>query len=83
MENQKIGSGWCKASIAFGVIAMIFALLPLISKWCLLFLSFNYVVAPVGIIFGVIALVKSQSLPKSIAGLVLCIGSLCAPFLYL
>lgn len=80
MENQNVKGGWCKASLVLGVIAMIFALLPLASAWFMLLTGVNYLLAPIGIICGVVALVKSQNLKKSIIGMVLCIVALCLPF---
>lgn len=80
-KNENVGGGWCKAAVVFGVLAVIFALLPLLSGW-LMFLTFiNYFIAPLGIICGVVAIVKSQNLTKSIIGLVLCVIGLALPFL--
>ena len=64
-----------------GIISVVFALLPLVSAWFMLLTTVNYVLAPVGIICGVVALIKSQNLVKSIVGLVLCVVAICLPFL--
>ena len=77
MEKEK--KGWCKASVVIGIIAIIFALLPLISAWFMFLTACNYLLAPVGIVCGIVAIIKSQNLTKSIVGLVLCILALCAP----
>lgn len=81
MENQKKNGGWCKASVVFGVISIILALLPLVSAWFMFVSALNYVLAPIGIICGVVAIVKSYNVVKSIVGLVLCVLALCAPML--
>ena len=82
MENkQKVGEGWCKASFVFGVLTMVFALLPLLSAWLMFLTAFNYLLAPIGVICGVVAIIKSQNLVKSIIGLVLCILALCMPLI--
>ena len=80
-NNQKVGGGWCKASMVFGVLTMVFALLPLLSAWFMFLTAFNYVLAPIGVICGIVAIVKSQNLVKSIIGLVLCILALCMPLI--
>lgn len=64
-----------------GIISVVFALLPLVSAWFMLLTTVNYVLAPVGIICGVVALIKSQNLVKSIVGLVLCVVAISLPFL--
>ena len=79
-KNENVGSGWFKASIVLGVIAVIIALLPLLSAW-LMFLTFvNYLVVPIGVICGVVAIVQSQNLAKSIIGIILCVLGLLLPF---
>lgn len=80
-NNQKVAGGWCKASLVFGVIAMVFALLPLLSAWFMILTSLNYLIVPVGIICGIVAIIKSQNLVKSIVGLVLCLLAICLPLL--
>ena len=81
MENQTNNGGWCKAALALGIISMVFGLLPLLSAWLMILTTLNYVLAPAGIICGIVALVKSQNMAKSIIGLVLCVLAFCAPFL--
>ncbi|MBP3317940.1 MAG: hypothetical protein J6L01_05560 [Alistipes sp.] len=81
MEKQNVQMGWCKASMTLGVIATILSLLPLLSAWFMFLTTINYLLAPIGIICGVVAIVKSQNLTKSIIGLVLCVLALCIPFL--
>ena len=67
--------------MVLGILSVVFALLPLVSAWFMLLTTVNYVLAPVGIICGVVALIKSQNLVKSIVGLVLCVVAICLPFL--
>lgn len=81
MENKKVNGGWSKASMVFGIISMILALLPLVSAWFMLLTAVNYLLAPIGIVCGVVAIVKSQNLVKSIIGLLLCVLALCTPML--
>ena len=68
-------------ALVFGVIAMVFALLPLLSAWFMILTSLNYLIVPVGIICGIVAIIKSQNLVKSIVGLVLCLLAICLPLL--
>ena len=82
METQKVSSGFSKAAMVFGIITMGFALLPMLSAW-LIFLTFiNYLLAPIGFICGIIAIVKSQNLTKSIIGMILCALATCSPWLF-
>lgn len=79
MENKK-NEGLCKASMVLGVIAMVFALLPLLSAWLMFLSSINYLLVPAGVICGIIALVKGQNTVKSIIGIVLCALAIILPF---
>ena len=79
MEKQKTNDGWSKATMVLGIISVIFAILPLISAWFMFLTAINYLLSPIGIICGVIAIIKSQNVTKSIVGLVLCILAICAP----
>ena len=79
MEDQKKKGGWCKASVVLGVISIIFALLPLVSAWFMFLAALNYVLVPVGIICGIVAIAKSYNVVRSVVGLVLCILALCIP----
>lgn len=80
-NDQKVGGGWSKASMVFGVMTMIFALLPLLSAWFMFLTAFNYLLASIGVICGVVAIVRSQNLVKSIIGLVLCVLAFCMPLI--
>ena len=83
MENQKVEKqGWSKAAFILGIIAMIFALLPLLSFWFVFLTFINYVVVPIAIICGVMAFVKSQNLKKTIIGLVLAVVAISLPFIF-
>lgn len=79
MENKKNG-GLCKASIVLGVIAMVFALLPLLSAWLMFLSTINYLLVPAGVVCGIIALVKGQNTVKSIVGIVLSALAIILPF---
>ena len=79
MENKK-NEGLCKASMVLGVIAMVFALLPLLSAWLVFLSSINYLLVPAGVICGIIALVKGQNTVKSIIGIVLSALAIILPF---
>ena len=81
MGNQSKPQGWVKASFITGIITTIFSLLPLASAWLMLLTTFNYVLAPLGFIFGIVGLVKSQNATKAIIGMLLCVLALCMPFI--
>lgn len=81
MEKQNVGGGWSKASLVLGVISAVLALLPLVSAWFMLLIGINYLLVPIGIICGVVAIVKSQNLTKSVIGLVLCVLAILLPFI--
>ena len=80
MENKKNG-GLCKASLVLGVIAIVFALLPLLNVWFVFLSTINYLLVPAGIICGAIALVKGQNTVKSIVGIVLSILAIALPLI--
>lgn len=80
MENQTVvKKGWVKASMVFAIIALVFALLPLVSAWFMFFTVFNFFIAPLSIIFGVIAILKKQNLTKSIIAMAIAIVALFTP----
>ena len=81
MEEKKNG-GWCKATMVLGIITFVFALLPLLSAWLLFLTPFNWILAPIGIVCGIVSIVKSQNMSKSVIGLVLCVLALLAPILF-
>lgn len=80
MENKKNG-GLCKASLVLGVIAIVFALLPLLNVWFVFLSTINYLLVPASIICGAIALVKGQNTVKSIVGIVLSILAIALPLI--
>lgn len=80
MEEKKDG-GLCKAAFVLGIISIVFALLPLLSAWFMFLTAINYILTPVGLICGIIALVKSQNTTKSVIGIVLCVLAFFAPIL--
>ena len=80
MENQTVvKKGWVKASMVFAIIALVFALLPLVSAWFMFFTVFNFFIAPLSIIFGVIAILKKQNLTKSIIAMAIAVVALFTP----
>ena len=79
MENKK-NDGLCKASMVLGVIAMVFALLPLLSAWLVFLSTINYLLVTIGISCGIVALVKGQNTVKSIIGIVLSALAIILPF---
>ena len=81
MEKQKQNGGLSNASMMIGIIAMLFALSPLISAWFMIITWINYLLVPVSIICGVAAIVKSQNLIKSIIGILLSILAICIPLI--
>ena len=81
-KNENVGGGWCKASVVLGAIAVAIALLPLLSGWFMFLTFVNYLIVPIGVICGVIAIVKSQNLVKSIIGLALCVLGLTLPIMF-
>ena len=70
MENQNVvKKGWVKASLVCAIVAMVFALLPLLSAWFM----------PLSIVFGVIAIVKKQNLTKAIIAMAIAILAFLMP----
>lgn len=72
--EEKVKGGLGKASYVLGIIAVIFALLPVLSPWFLVISWLVYVVGIVGAILGAIAIVKKHQ--KAILGTVLCVGAI-------
>ena len=70
-ETQKNPNKLGKCSFVFGIIAVIFALLPYLSTWFLIISWLSYLFGIIGLILGVIAAVKKQK--KAITGIILCI----------
>lgn len=81
MENKNVKGGWSTASLVLGIIAMVLALLPLLSAWLMFSTWLNWFIVPFSIICGVVAIVKSQNLVKSIAGMVIGVLAFCMPFI--
>ena len=72
--EEKVKGGLGKASYVLGIIAVIFALLPVLSPWFLVISWLVYVVGIVGAILGAIAIVKKHQ--KAIIGTALCVGAI-------
>ena len=79
MENKKNG-GLCKASLVLGVIAIVFALLPLLNVWFVFLSTINYLLVPAGVVCGVVALLQGQNTVKAIIGIVLSALAILCPF---
>ena len=71
--------GWLKASMICAIIAMVFALLPLLSAWFMFLTMLNWIVVPLSIVFGVIAIVKKQDLVKAIIAMAIAILAFLMP----
>ena len=69
-QNQNPGK-LGKAAFVLGIIALVFSLSPFLSTWFIILNWLAIPIAVVGLILGVIAVVKQQQ--KAILGLVLCI----------
>ena len=84
MENvKKPGSGMATCALIFGIIALFLAVLPLISGWfLLLFWLPQYILAPLAIIFGVIALVQKADKVKPIVGMGLAVLVYVMPYVF-
>ena len=67
------------SSFVIGVIAVVMAFLPYVLPWSILFNWLLLPLAPVGIILGIIGVVKRQV--RSLRGLLLCIVAIVAYFL--
>lgn len=78
-ENKK--GGWAKAAYILGIIAIIFALLPLLSIWFIFLTTLNYIIVPLCVIFGVIAFIKAQNMKKTIIGVALGVLAICLPWI--
>ena len=71
-ERQKANSGLSTTSLVLGIISIVISIIPVV----------NYLInllAPIGLICGIIAIIQSQSLTKSIIGIILCLVSVVAP----
>lgn len=74
MENQNVKGGWSKATLVFGIIAMVMVILPLISGWFVFLMPVNWcIIIPAGVICAIVALIKKQNLVKTIVGVALCV----------
>lgn len=63
---EKVKGGFGKSTFVLGIIAVIMALLPLLSAWFLLINWLLWIVAIVGVVLGVVGIVKNQQ--KAIVG---------------
>lgn len=71
-ERKKTGSGLSTASLVLGIISIVISIIPFVNY-------LTYLLAPIGLVCGIIALVKSQSVAKSVIGVILCLLSVLAP----
>ena len=73
-ERQKADSGLSTTSLVMGIISIVISIIPIVNH-------LTYILAPIGLICGIIALIKSQSAAKSIIGIILCLLSILAPII--
>ena len=74
MENQNVKGGWSKATLVFGIIAMVMVIMPLISGWFVFLMPVNWcIIIPAGVICAIVALIKKQNLVKTLVGVALCV----------
>ena len=71
-ERQKANSGLSTTSLVLGIISIVISIIPIVNYLI-------YLLAPIGFICGIIAIIQSQSLTKSIIGIILCLVSVVAP----
>ena len=58
-ERQKANSGLSTTSLVLGIISLVISIIPIVNYLI-------YLLAPIGLICGIIAIIKGQSLAKSI-----------------
>ena len=73
-ERQKANSGLSTTSLVLGIISIVISIIPIVNY-------LTYLLAPIGVICGIIALVRSQSIAKSVIGIILCLLSVLAPII--
>jgi fumarate reductase subunit D len=71
-ERQKANSGLSTTSLVLGIISIVISIIPVVNYLI-------YLLAPIGLICGIIDIIQSQSLTKSIIGIILCLVSVVAP----
>ena len=82
-EVKQPGSGMATCAMIFGIIALFFAVLPLISAWFALMLWLPlYILAPLAIIFGIIALVQKADKVKPIIGMACAVLVYVMPYIF-
>ena len=62
-ERQKANSGLSTTSLVLGIISIVISIIPIVNYLI-------YLLAPIGLICGIIAIIQSQSLTKSIIGII-------------
>ena len=73
-ERQKANSGLSTTALVLGIISIVISIIPIVNY-------LTYLLAPIGLICGIIALVQSQSVAKSVIGIILCLLSVLAPII--
>lgn len=73
-ERQNANSGLSTAALVLGIISIVISIIPIVNYLI-------YLLAPIGLICGIIALIQSQSVAKSIIGILLCLISIVAPII--
>lgn len=80
--ERGVNGGWSKATLAFGIIAMIFAILPLLSAWFLLLYWIVWVALIGAVVCGVVTLIKKQDIIRAGIGVALCVFALLMPRMF-
>ena len=70
---EKRSSGMDTTTLIMGICAIVFSLLPLISGWFFALIWCVWIFLILAIIFGIIGLVKKQSVAKCVIGMVLAV----------
>ena len=73
-ERQKANSGLSTTSLVLGIISIVISIIPIVNY-------LTYLLAPIGLICGIVAIIKSQSIAKSFIGILLCLISIVAPII--
>lgn len=73
MSDQNVKRGMSKASMVCAIISLVFALLPLLSLWFNLLLWVCWIATPLSIIFGIIAIVKKQTVAKTLVAIAIAV----------
>lgn len=82
MTQVQQKSGWATTTLVLGIVAAVFALLSVITIWLSWMIFLDWVLVPLAVIFGIIALVKKQKLVTTLVGMGLSVVALVFPYIY-